>query len=212
MLEVRDTILWGQDYEATIFLGFNNDGGLVQFEAESAYTVKLPLDKSWMSDSTKIDSADVNGDGCGDLVFSEYAQSFSKDSFHVKIAINQGDGKTFLFAQDRYAEILSLEHSILRIIDVFDEIYSPSDGDSLNSYFAMDWNDANGDGRDDLHIFWKDNSDLYGSIALSGEVKDPRNEFRFSKVLDISVARYFWGDCQYPLSTLRTITEMVLVI
>ncbi|GIC77652.1 hypothetical protein FMO003_23460 [Moritella sp. F3] len=175
MLEVRDTKIWSQEYEATVFLGEKNKDGYLQFTSNGMYSFKLPMEKSWASTMTKIDSADVNGDGCGDLVFTEYKAGFSEDTYIAKIALNQGDGKTFKFATEQITETIPLEEVILRFIDLFDT----SSQEDLASYFTMDWSDANGDGRDDLHLFWKSNRDLYGSVLLSMDVEHALSEFAF---------------------------------
>jgi hypothetical protein len=177
MLEVSDTVLWGQEYQAIVFLGKKNKQGLLEFDNTSRYTFDIPMEKSWSSSLTKIDSADVNGDSCGDLVFTEYKEGLSEDSYVAKVAINQGDGKTFKFATDKMVEKVSFEESILRIIAAFDDAYGG--GESITDYFAIDWADVNNDGRDDLMLFWTDYSDLYISTLLSVEMTSPLDSFSF---------------------------------
>lgn len=178
MLEVSDTVVWGQKYQAIVFLGQKNKNGLLEFDNSSKYSFDIPMDKSWASSMTKIDSADVNGDSCGDLVFTEYKQGFSQDTYIAKVAINQGDGRTFKFATDKMVEKVSFEESILRVIALFDGTYG-ANGESLSDYFAIDWADVNNDGRDDLMLFWTDYKDLYVSTLLSIETSDPLSSFGF---------------------------------
>lgn len=191
MLEVSDTVVWGQEYKAIVFLGKKGNNGLLEFDNSSKYTFDIPMDKAWASSMTKIDSADVNGDSCGDLVFTEYKQGFSSESYIAKVAINQGDGKTFKFATDKMVEAVSLETSILRIMEAFEGAHGG--GEDLSTYFAIDWADANNDGRDDLMLFWKDNYDLYTSVLLSVETANPLNSFSFTYGEDTFVKNFFRG-------------------
>lgn len=189
MLEVSDTLVWGQEYKAIVFLGKKNKNGLLAFDNSSKYTFDIPMDKSWASSMTKIDSADVNGDSCGDLVFTEYKQGFSEDQYIAKVAINQGDGKTFKFATDKMVESVPFETSILRIIEAFEGIHGAG-GESLRDYFAIDWADVNNDGRDDLMLFWTDYADLYLSTLISVETENPLNSFSFAYGNDYALPNF----------------------
>ena len=188
MLEVSDTVVWGQEYQAIVFLGTKDKSGLLAFDNASKYTFDIPMDKSWSSSLTKIDSADVNADSCGDLVFTEYKQGFSKDSYIAKIAINQGDGKTFKFATDKMVESLPLEESIVRIIAAFEA--ANGGGEDVGDYFAIDWSDANNDGRDDLHLFWRDMENLYVNVLLSQKTSNPLSEFAFAEGYEATLPNF----------------------
>lgn len=191
MIEVWDDAIIGQEYKALIFPGKRSQDNLLVFDEDSKYTLTIPLDKSWSSDMTKIDSTDVNGDGCGDFSFTEYDQGLTSDSYIAKIAINQGDGKTFVFASDTMKEDVSLEETIQRIIDAMDSEHNGKE--ELRQNFAIDWGDANNDDREDLHLFWRDGSDLYISVLYSLETNDPLNQFAFTSGFDTSIRNFMTG-------------------
>jgi hypothetical protein len=191
MIEVWDDAIIGQEYKALVFPGKKSKDGLLIFDEETKYTLTIPLDKSWSSDMIKIDSADVNGDGCGDFSFTEYDQGVTTDTYIAKLAINQGDGKAFVFASDQLKEKVSLEETIERIINAMD---SEHDGKAeLKNNFAIDWADANNDGRDDLHMFWRDAGDLYITVLYSMKTNNPLTQFSFEHGYDTSIPDFMTG-------------------
>lgn len=152
MLEINDRALFGQNWLAQIFLGRRETDGLLHFTRP--YTTAFPLHADWIRSSLiKLDTADVNGDGFCDVVMTQYQEGLRHDQFHIIVGMNQGDGRRFRFVDDVRRGQMPASVQILRTI----ESALDDDGDSsdLAEWFKMDWADADGDGRDDLWLFWR---------------------------------------------------------
>ncbi len=149
MLEINDHALIGQNWLAQIFLGRREPDGLLHFSRP--YTAAFPLHAEWIRSSLiKLDTADVNGDGFCDVVMTQFQEGLRKDRFHIVVGMNQGDGRRFRFVSDITRGQQPASVQIMRIID-----HALDDDDDLAAYFKMDWADADGDGRDDLWLFWR---------------------------------------------------------
>ena len=180
MIEVRDEDWVGQNFQATVFPGYVNKPGLLQFDSKN-YKVALPLNTSWMSNKTKIDTADINGDGAEDVIFSAYDKGIFSDSYNIQIAYNNGDGTSFSFTSGvGVSQDISYLEMAQRIQDVIDALKGQySAPEDINTVLQMDWADANGDGLDDFWIFWDDSHDLHTTILLAKKLTDPRKPFQF---------------------------------
>lgn len=149
MLEINDHALIGQNWLAQIFLGRRESDGLLHFSRP--YTAAFRLHAEWLRSSLiKLDTADVNGDGFCDVVMTQYQEGLGKDRFHITVGMNAGDGRTFRFVSDITHSNKPAGVQLMRIIDSIHE-----EADDLNSWFKMDWADLDGDGRDDLWLFWR---------------------------------------------------------
>ncbi len=174
MIEINDKKLFGQDWRGNIFPGQRNEKGMVVFT--KPYEVKLPMVASWFSTKTKLDTGDVNGDGCAEVIMTEYEDNIGKDEYHISIAMNQGDGRTFKFAGSSMVDKWTAGDYVVRFLEAFDA----DSVKDLDKYFKMDWADVDGDGRDDLCLFWDDWHDLYIDISLSGTPKEEKGSITFS--------------------------------
>ena len=161
MYEINDEVLFGTDYKVNVYKGYYDVNGIINF-SEKVVTYDVPVDFKWFSSLTKIDVADVNGDGYYDIVFSQYTEGFSKDEMQLGYAINDKNNSFYKHkSKIKVGDDKTIQYLILMFIDG----YSYSD-DSLSDYLKMDWGDMNGDGRDDLVLMWR----TYGSGNLDIEI------------------------------------------
>jgi hypothetical protein len=188
MIEVNDDAWVGQEYSAKVILGKKGADGIVEFE-DTATTFKLPLSSSFGS-TYKIDSADVNGDGCGDFVFTEYKTGFTSDSYTAKIAINQNKGTSFVFAKASYKEEVSLEDTIIRVLEAL-EGENSGYGEEISDHLMLDWADGTNDGKDDLFIFWRTSNDLI--VTMLPVLSVDGDTVIFDEAEDAYIANFFKG-------------------
>jgi hypothetical protein len=176
MIEIEDEKFFGQDYKVRIFPGMKNKDGLLAFD--DPYKVDLKLKYSWFSSYTKMDTADVNGDGAADIIFSTYKDNaFKEDQYFIAIGINQGDGKNFVFKEKIEVKDAKTSNSYFKSMDMqyFLINYSSSlystyggHGESIRDYLKIDWADINGDKKDDFVMFWRTSSyDVHVSVVYS---------------------------------------------
>lgn len=149
MVEISDRAIVGQDWQGLIYLGRRGDRERLAFTRP--YAVSLPLTAKWLSSQVKIDTADVNGDGFCDVVMTQYRDGVLKDTFHITIGMNQGDGHRFRFVEDITQSRIDAGEQLLRLLALlgFDT------DERVSNWFKMDWADMDGDGRDDLCLFWR---------------------------------------------------------
>lgn len=74
MLEIKKTSVFKRKYRVRIFLG-DDANGILQFKNDFIH-MDLPTHLAWYSSNTKIDIGDINGDGCTDVIFSQYVQGY----------------------------------------------------------------------------------------------------------------------------------------
>ena len=154
MIEVNDEAFFSQDFQVRIFKGHKNKN-ILSFSNDY---VKVPLNikTSWGVSNLKIDSADVNGDGLADIVFTEYKEGWRKDDIKISIAINIGNLKfkesllEFNYVTSDYTSFSDFFNFTLSSYD-----YSYGEDETLYDYLKMDWGDVNGDGKDDLVLIWR---------------------------------------------------------
>lgn len=185
MIEINDTVWWGQKWVGRIFEGKKNQDGLLTFV--DPYEVSLPISEDWFTEQTKFDTADVNGDGFSDVVIAQ----LTDDQYTIKVALNQHDGKTF-----RLVEKVTYQDRALgtHLFQVVDDIQSDEDK-SLSDYFKMDWADADGDRKDDLFLLWettihtlsvevwfsKGSSDLTSEVRFGGKASYLLTDFLYNR-------------------------------
>lgn len=149
MVEISDRAIVGQDWQGLIYLGRRGDRERLGFTRP--YAVSLPLTSKWLSSQVKIDTADVNGDGFCDVVMTQYRDGVLKDSFQITIGMNQGDGRRFRFVEDITQSRIDAGEQLLRLLA---RLGFDTD-ERVGNWFKMDWADMDGDGRDDLCLFWR---------------------------------------------------------
>lgn len=148
MIEIRDTGLLSQHWVAHIFSGKRTPAGILTFGDPT--TVELPLKGAWTSDQTKLDTADINGDGYCDIVLSEYEEGLLSVEQRLSIALNQGDGRTFRPTDAATHERYTLGEALTGRTNKIQP-----DDDGYDAWFKMDWADMDGDGRDDLCLLYR---------------------------------------------------------
>ena len=183
MGEVTDEKLFGQDYQLRVFPGYMNDDNLLTF-GSNTFELKIPLKKRFASSATKIDSGEVNGDGYADIIFTRFVQKWGDDEYHAEIALNNADG-TFTYATSSVRDISTLSedykaNEMVRLSLALSflaqrnyAMYGYYSSDSISSYLMLDWADANGDGKDDLYVFWRtSDSDLLTTVFPVEEISN----------------------------------------
>jgi hypothetical protein len=171
MVQVNDEAWFGQDYQMDIFFGKNMDGRL-GFE-ETPVRVSLPITFSWFSSAIKLDTADTNGDGYADIVFTQYNEKWGDDTLDVAIAVNNGD-MTFT-AHDLSTSAASNANDF-QDFDVFmtvmmhqtTGVFYPYE-ESIYDVLKMDWADMDGNGTDDVILAWDNGYDIDVRIIYTQE-------------------------------------------
>ena len=178
MVEISDAFGPG-GYYARIFHGYwdTKDGKtLIAFRQPKRVT--LPLEAKFFSSQTKVDTADINGDGFGDLVITQYTQGVFADVFYVAVAVNQGD-ESFKLTKSVNREEIPLGDAMLRIMDALE-----GEHEDLRPWFKMDWADVNGDRKDDLCLFWGTGSmwptGIYVETFVSSTPVNEKSSLTFS--------------------------------
>ncbi len=171
MVQVNDEKFWGQDYQMDVFFGENVNGRLA-FASEPV-RVNLPITFDWFSSAIKIDTADPNGDGYADIVFTQYNEKWGDDTLDIAIAVNNGD-MTFT-AHDLSASAASNANDF-QDFDVFmtvmmyqaTGVFYPYE-ESIYDVLKMDWADMDGNGTDDVILAWDNGYDLDVRIIYTQE-------------------------------------------
>lgn len=176
MIELRDEAIIGQKWTGKIFAGYKGDDGLLHFAKPRKFN--LPINSKWFSSKTKLDTADVNGDKCADVVVTQYFEGILTDTYKMGIAMNLGDGTKYKLLENVSREGVPFGVAILRLAESMDENY-----ENINDYLQLDWSDVNGDGKDDANIFWKSGflgSDLYVEAWYSSTPTNNTDKVDFS--------------------------------
>lgn len=155
MIEINDEAWFGQDFQVRIYEGYVNKEKNLAF---SNKFIKVPLNikVSWGVSNLKIDSADINGDGLSDIIFTEYKENWKTDDIKISVALNQGNYTfssqllEFTYYTSEYSNFMLFFNSVLTAYD-----YSYGEDESLYDYLKMDWGDVDGDGKDDLIMLWR---------------------------------------------------------
>ncbi len=175
MYEIEDKDVFGQNYEVRVFKGeykkaegADSTKELLHFSNEVT-SIPLPVTVSWFSNLTKIDVADVNGDGYADVIFSEYRVSNTgKEDLFFAYSLNQA-GKSFASQKTDFS--LTGEQTFLQALLGFihqGNSYSNSE-ESVSDYLKMDWGDMNGDGNEDFVMFWRQYENLHIEVFYANE-------------------------------------------
>ncbi len=191
MIEIRDEVWWGQDYQSYIFYGKKSAEGKLIFE-EKARKIKLPTTLAWFSSQTKLDVADVNGDGFSDVIFSQYTEGYWKSDLKFAFALNNHH-RQFILCESK---MLYSENSFAQAVRLIalKMLSASQEDDNLDDYLKMDWADINGDGTDDLVMMW-----LGGELEviytaksdLSTVIFDKENHFSIPEWLHLRDIRHF---------------------
>ena len=187
MIEIEDTVVIGRKYEARVFFGYY-EKGILNFQ-NKINTIRLPIKFRWLTDATKFDLGDVNGDGYCDIIITQYTAGFRKDRIDIAFAINQ-EGNSFSFQ----TENLSFDNgnTVADTILMFIEAMDGENVETLSDYLKMDWDDADGNGSDDLHLFWDGHHDLSVEIIYTENTKGGNARFS-NRVSDFIIPEFMRG-------------------
>ena len=183
VVEVNDEQIIGQKWEAAIFYGYKGKDGKINFKDDPVVRV-LPIKCNWISSKTKLDISDLNCDCYSDVLMTQYREVIGTDKYHLHAAINI-DGEKFESATGFFKEDLPLGETIIQFLEAVAEATDQSYGSkNINNYFKMDWGDIDGDGEDDLCLFWRNShltepNDLYAYVWYSATEKGS-NKINFS--------------------------------
>ena len=161
MYEISDEVFWGTDYKVNVFHGQYNQDSILNFSSNMV-TYDVPVDFKWFTSATKIDVADVNGDGYYDIVFSQYIEGLRSDDMHIGYAINNKENSFY-----KHKSVIEVGDGLLLSNLIVSFVGGYYYDESLYDYLKMDWGDMNGDGRDDLVLMWSNNGDLDVEIFYS---------------------------------------------
>ena len=157
MIEINDEssfFSFDEKYEMKFYEAYLDKEKIKHYK--NSKTIQIDIDLSMFSDGLKIDTADINGDQCDDIVFTSLISKNSKETkLNLQIAVNQGN-LTFIPSISN----LELKNSGERdftfwLNDLVSEIRYSED-ESISDYVKMDWADFDGNGTDDLAIFVRD--------------------------------------------------------
>jgi hypothetical protein len=172
MIAMKDStgFFEAQDFKATVYTGFYNKSGILDFKAPNSEKMNLPfrVDRgNW-----KLDSVKLNKDNCSDVVFTNFRDT-SNGEFTIKFAINAGDYQLVplesKFNNKEYYEngVGGLENTFIEFIHDQQENYYYDDESGVYSYLKQDWCDFNGDGSDDFILMWdSSNKTTRGSMSI----------------------------------------------
>lgn len=162
MIEINDEKFFGQEYKINLFEGYLDENNQVQFKSKRVVDLGIQLN-NWSS-QTKMDTADINGDGCADVVFSDISTSWRDVHVRLEVAMNLGDmrfsTRTTPVKMDKGAEFTYWFKELVKDISL-------SEDESLSDYVKMDWEDWDGNGSDDFMIFVDDNNSLDMAVFLT---------------------------------------------
>ncbi len=186
VIEVNDEKFgFGEDWQGGVILGL--DTVPLSFENKKT-SVKLPHTTGFTH--FKIDSAYVNDDHCGDIIFTEYISNVNSYGYKASIAINQNASGEFLLIQNEMKEVLSLEETVIKIITSLNTNYGHY-GKGISDYLMIDWGNFNNDKYDDLYILWRDSNDLYVTIIPVSNVSS--QDLTLGESIEIEVPNFFDG-------------------
>jgi len=175
MLEVDRNFWKGGKISVRVFYRYlDKKDNLTKFNP-SPKKIALKFKLGWFSSATKIDIADVNGDGFADIVFSQYYRRFMKDRLHFGFALNQ-QGQYFTEEKIRlgYTERSFGEEMVIRINKAIEayELDENEEMDRFSDLIKMDWADIDGNGSDDFVIIYtsRDMEVIYTKKTAKGIV------------------------------------------
>ena len=187
IIEVNDEkVGFGEDWQGTVILG--TDSNPLSFQNKRT-KIKLPQTTGF--NSFKIDSAYVNDDKCGDIVFTEYIAKFGSYEYKASVAINLNATGEFKLIQNSHREFLSYEETVMQILSLLFDSYGHY-GDSISDYLMIDWGNFNGDEHDDLYILWRDSYDLYVTIVPVVTVLE--DDLILGEPIEITIPKFFAGN------------------
>lgn len=160
MLEINDesSLFSMKDkYKINFFEGYLQDG---ETHYKSPRKIEIDIDLSYFKQALKIDTADLNGDQCADIVFTSVITKWRKPTtLQMKVAMNMGELKFLSSEMNMKMNTKDRNGFQYWFNELVKDIASDEDS-SLSSYLKMDWADFDGNGTDDLALFVDDNDSL----------------------------------------------------
>lgn len=165
MVQINDEKLFGQDYKMDFFKGYYDNDEL-RFKTPQ----KINLDiKSFWGENVKLDSGDLNGDSCADIVFTTLEMNRSKIAFKMSVAMNQGN---LNFTSENIKLNAPKNNDFSKYLSYLIRDISFNEDESIYDYIKMDWADFDGNGTDDFAIFLDDDSDLSFAVYYTEKTSD----------------------------------------
>lgn len=161
MIEINDEKFIGQEYKLNVFEGYVEDGK-IKYKDKKIVDIDIEL-HTWSS-QFKMDTADINGDGCADVVFSDISTSWKDVNIRLEAAMNLGD---FRFSSRTTKLKMNNNQDFNYYFKELVKDVSLSEDESLSDYVKMDWADWDANGSDDFMIFVDDNHSLDLGIFLT---------------------------------------------
>lgn len=173
MVQINDEKFWGQDYKFDFFKGYYEDGTTKYLPSKK---INISINKkSWGSSQIKFDTADIDGNGCADIIITSVQDKLGKGAvLRMSVAMNQGD-LTFTSSTTQVQT-----KGVTQFTDYFSDLVreiSLSEDESLSDYIKMDWADFDGNGSDDFAIFMEDGSSLSVGIFYTEKIASLSPQF-----------------------------------
>jgi hypothetical protein len=170
------TSFWeDKKFKGKFYKGYYKEDGFLSFyESEDQINIPFLIEKWDLSQ--KLNSLKLNNDSCSDLVYSKLPSS--TNNLVMNFAINQDfsvDHPNKIIKIKEYLEDekyhKSIESTKILVTTFINNMKKKSDLKPNNynilDYYQQNWCDFNGDGADDLVMFWNSNDDLDISVLYS---------------------------------------------
>lgn len=191
MLEINDESSFfesAEEYNINFFEGHIENGETLYKKSK---IIPIKIDLKWFVNAMKIDTADINGDGCADVVFTSVLSEYRKPTrLQIKVAFNMGD-LTFITTEKNVKINTNDGHGFQYWFNELVKDIASDEDSSLSSYLKMDWADFDGNGTDDLALFVKEDSSL--DIGIFYTEKTSLLQPTFSHIENFWVQNFLFG-------------------
>lgn len=143
-------------YNLNYFEGYTDQDN-ISVTYKPSVLIPIDIDLSFFKSALKIDTADVNGDGCSDIVFTTVEETRNNTELNIKVAYNLGN---FNFISRESKVVMNKGEEFQYWFNYLVKEISYDEDDSLSDYLKMDWADFDGNGTDDLALFIDEDSSL----------------------------------------------------
>lgn len=191
MIEINDEsdfFSFNNKYELTYFEGYINNKSV---NYKTSKKIPINIDLSIFREGLKIDTGDINGDKCDDIIFTSVISNMGDNTkLQTKVAFNLGD-LNFVTNKNEIKMVSQDNNDFQYWFNQLVEDISYSEDDSLNDYLKMDWADFDGNGTDDLVLFIDEgNYDL--SIAIFYTNENNSYQISFSRLENFYLENFLY--------------------